>query len=114
MLYQPRLVLRRIDLPQLLQADAEFRRLAILVETVFGDQDLAERTTRAFGQQRVLAEQFHAAGEAVGRLAVLADAHVAGGNATHFTIVAIDEFGSGEARIDFDAERFGFGRQPFG
>jgi hypothetical protein len=106
-------VLRRIDLPEFLEPDAEFRRLAIVRKPVFRDQDLAERSARAFGEQCVLAEQLHAAGEAVGRLALLADAHVAGGDAAHLAIVTGDQFGRREARIDFNAQRLGLRGQEF-
>ena len=63
MLHEARLVLRRIDLPDFLQPDAEFRRLAIVAEIVLRDQDLAQAAARAFGEQRVFGEQLHAAGE---------------------------------------------------
>ena len=105
-------VLVRRDLPQLLQADAEFRRLAVAIEPVMRDQSLAEMAARALGEQRVFAAQFHAAGERVLRLAVLADSHVAGGDPDHLVIGAVEHLGGGEARIDFDAERFRLGREP--
>ena len=74
------------------------------------DQDLGQAAARALGEQSVFAAQFHAAGEAGFVLAVLADAHVAGGDAGD-GIVLEQELGRGEARIDLDAERFGLARQ---
>ena len=65
MLDQALLVLGGIDLPDFLQPDAEFRRLALGVEREFRDQLLGQAAARAFGEQRVFAEQFHAAGEGI-------------------------------------------------
>ena len=45
--------------------------------------------------------------KAVLRLAILADAHVAGGDAGNRAVVVVKHFGRGKARIDFDAERLG-------
>ena len=112
MLDQALLVLGGIDLPDFLQPDAEFRRLALGVERVFRDQLLAQAAARAFGEQRVLAEQFHAAREGILWLAVPADAHVAGRDAAHRAAVVVQHFGRGKARIDFDAERLRLRPQP--
>ena len=112
MLDQALLVLGGIDLPDFLQADAELRRLALGVEREFRDQLLAQAAARAFGEQRVFAEQFHAAGVGILVAAVPGDAHVAGGDAAHRAVVVVEHFDRGKARIDFDAERFGFRRQP--
>ena len=112
MLHQPLAVLFRRDLPELLQADAEFLRLAVFGKTELRDQLLAEIAARAFGEQRVFRAQLHAAREAVFRLAVLADAHVAGGDAGNRAVLVVQDFGRGKARIDFNAERFGLGREP--
>src|SRR5262249_47907368 len=63
MLYQAFLMLGRIDLPDLLEADAEFRRLALRIERIFRDQLLCPAPAGAFGEQRVLAAELHAARE---------------------------------------------------
>ena len=112
MLDQALLVLGGIDLPDFLQPDAEFRRLALGVERVFRDQLLAQAAARAFGEQRVLAEQLHAAREGILGLAIPADAHVAGRNAAYCAAVVVQHFGRGKARIDFDAERLRLRPQP--
>ena len=112
MLHQPLAVLVGRDLPQLFQAEAEFLRLALPGEIELRDELLAEIAARAFREQRVFGAQFHAAGEAVLRLLVLADAHVAGGDAGDRAVIVVEHFGRGKARIDFDAERFGLGGQP--
>ena len=111
-LHQPLAVLVRRDLPKLLQAEAEFLRLASLAEFEPRDQLLAEIAARAFGEQRVFGAQLHAAREGVLRLAVLADAHVAGGDAGDRAVVVVENLGRGKARIDFDAERLRLCRQP--
>ncbi len=109
---QPLLVLRRIDLPDFLEPDTELRRLSILVEPELRDQLLGQAAARAFGKQRILAEQLHAAG--VGSLvrAVARHAHVAGGDAAHLAVLAIEHFDRREARIDFHAQRFSAGAKP--
>ena len=43
------------------------------------------------------------------RLAVAANARVAGGDSKHFARLSEQDFGCGEARIDFNSKRFGFG-----
>ena len=94
----------RRDLPELLQAETEFLRLALVRQTKFRNQLLAEIAARAFGEQSVFGAQFHAAREVVLRLAVLADAHVAGGDAGDRAILVVKHFRRGKARIDLDAE----------
>ena len=82
------------------------------VEAEALQQRLGEVAARAFGEQRVFRAQLHAAGEAVLVLAVLADAHVAGGDAGHRAVVIVQHLGGGKARIDFDAQRFRLGGEP--
>ena len=74
------------------------------------DQHLRKAAARTLSKQRVLGAQFHAAGEACLVVSILADAHVAGGNAGDRSILE-QQLGGGEARIDLDAKRFGFLRQ---
>mgnify|MGYP003693624193 CR=1 FL=1 len=74
------------------------------VEAELGHQLLGQRAARALGDDGVLALELHAAREAVGRLAVLADAHVAGGDAGDRALVVVEHLGGGEARIDLDAQ----------
>src|ERR1700754_917270 len=95
------------DLPKLLEADAVLLGLVSIGEIEVADQTFRERATRAFGNKSVLAAQFHAANEVLRRLAVAADAHVAGRDASNGTTLVVEHFGCCEARIDFDAE---FGR----
>ena len=109
---QTGLVLVRRDLPQLLEADAVFLRLAAGVETEARDQLLGQGAARALGEQGVLRAQLHAAGEAVLGLAVLADPHVAGGDTDDRAVLVVEHLGGREARIDFDPERFGLGGEP--
>ncbi len=80
--------------------------------SIFGDQLLGERAAHALADQRIFAEQLHAAGKARAWLAVLLDAHVAGGDADDRALVVIEHFGGGKARIDLDAEAFGLFGQP--
>src|SRR3954453_6773418 len=86
-----------IDLPDFLEADTEFRRFAIGVQRELGDELLGQTTARAFREQRVLAEQFHATGKGVLRLAVPADPHVAGRDALDWALLVIEPLGRTEA-----------------
>ena len=60
MLDQAGLVVLRLDLPELLEADAVFAGLAAIGKIVFRDQLLGERTARALADQHIFAEQRHA------------------------------------------------------
>ena len=111
---QARLVLRGIRLPQLLDADAVALRILALVQFVFRDQLAPQLAARALGEDRVFRMQFHAALVLVGRLAVLADAHVAGGHALDRAGLVVQHLRRGEAGEDFHAERLGLLRQPAG
>jgi hypothetical protein len=77
-LHEARLVVLRRDLPQFLDADAEFLRLAMPSEIVSGDQLLGERTAHALADQDIFAHQRHAWREGRAVRAVALDAHVAG------------------------------------
>ncbi len=109
---EARLRLRRIDLPQLLDADGPALRIASFVELEPGQQRLAQMSACAFGKDRVLGVQLHAELEVLGRLSVLADAEVAGGHALHRAVVVVEHFGRRKAGKDLDAERFGLLRHP--
>ena len=95
----------RLDLPQLLDADAVFLVVAALVQAETLDHLLGERAARSFAEDRVLGAQLHAAGEVGVGLAVAADAHVAGGDADHLAVLD-QHLGRREAGIDLDAELF--------
>ena len=56
--------------------------------------------------------QLHARRVGVLVLAVLADAHVAGGDAAHRAVLVVEHLGAGEARIDLDAQRLGLLAEP--
>ena len=102
----------RIDLPQLLQADAEFLRVDTVAQVELRHQHLGERAARTFGDQRVLGVQFHARRVGVLVLAGLGHAHVAGGDALHRPVVVVEHLGGGESRIDLDAQRLGLLAEP--
>ena len=102
----------RFDLPQLLEADAELLRIDAGAQVELGHELLGERAAHALGDQRVLGQQVHARRVAVLVLAVLADAHVAGGDAAHRAVLVVEHLGAGEARVDLDAQRLGLLAEP--
>ena len=109
---RPCLVLGRIDLPQLLDADAVGLRIDAFAQIEALLQALGERAPATLGEDGLPGVQFHARRVAVGVLAVLADAHVAGGDALDRAVLVVQHLGRGEARIDLDAQLLGLGRQP--
>ena len=58
--------------------------------------------------------QLHARLVGVGLLALLADAHVAGGDAFDAPFVVVEHLRGGEAREDLDAQRLGLLRRASG
>jgi|GEM_PF-1878812 len=98
--------------PQLLDADGEAGRVTPVIELVLGDQLLAQVAAGTLGKDGVLAQQLHAQLEVVGRLAVLAQAQVAGGHAAHPALVVIEHLGAGEAGEHLHAQRLGLLAQP--
>ena len=89
-LHQARAVLLRRDLPELLEAEPEFLRLAVLRRARSSRSDCLARLPRAPSANSVyLRAQLHAAREAVLVRAVLADAHVAGGDAGDRAVLVV-------------------------
>ncbi len=86
------LVPRGIDLPELLDAEAEDLRIGVLAERVALAELAAEMAARALAEQRVFRVQLHAELEMVGRLAVAAESHVAGGHALDRAVVVVEDF----------------------
>src|SRR5215471_7543379 len=102
----------RRGLPQLFQAEAEFLRLAAFGQAEALRERLGEAAARALREQRVFRAQLHAAGEAILVVAILGEAHVAGGDAGHGAAAIEQNFGGGKARIDFNPSCFRLGRKP--
>ncbi len=109
---QAGLVLGRIDLPQLLDADAVGLRIGLGAQIEALEQGLGQRAAAALREKGILAPQLHARREAVLLLAGLGDAHVAGGDALDPALVVIEHLGRGEARIDLRAQRLGLLGEP--
>ena len=105
-------MLRGIDLPDLLHADAVFLRSALRIEAEARDQLLGERAAGSLGVQHVFAAQFHAGFVGVGGRAVGGPAEFAGDNALHFPARPENEFGTGHAGKDLDAEGLRTLREP--
>ena len=111
MLDQAGTMMVRLDLPQLLQADPVFLRLAVGVQIELLHQRLGQRAARALGEQGVAPFQLHAACEIGGGLLVLADAHIAGRDADHCAGFVVEHLARGEPGIDVDAQRLRARRQ---
>ncbi len=110
--HQPRTVQRRVDLPELLDADAVLLRVDAVAQVEPGHQLLRQRAAAAFAEQRVLRAQLHPALElGLGRT-VARDPEVAGGHAGDRPLVVEQHLRGGEAGVDLDAERLGFAREP--
>src|SRR5215510_4546333 len=102
----------RRNLPELLEADAVLLRLATLLEAKALEQDLGQAAARAFGEERVLRLQLNAAREGVFKAAILANTHVAGGNASDRTLRRIEHFARSEARENLNAQSLRLGGEP--
>src|SRR5262245_750523 len=111
-LYQSGPMFIRRDLPELLEPDAVFLRFAILFKTKPFEQRLGEAAARAFGEQRVFCLQLHPARERSFPLALLADAHVAGGNTNDRAFLRVEHLGRRKAWKDLDTERLRLGGEP--
>src|SRR5262249_4811987 len=105
-------MLLRRNLPELLEANAVFLRLAILIEAKKLEQSLSQVAPRAFGEERVCRLQLDAACEGILPAAILANSHIAGGNASNHALRGIQHFAGGETRKDLDAQRFRLGGEP--
>ena len=109
---EPRLVLGRIDLPQLLDTDAVMLRRRAGGEIVPGDQLLAELAACAFGKQCVLAVQFDSGLETILRLALLVASEIAGRHTLDRAVLVVEHLGGGKTRKDLDTEGFSLLGQP--
>src|SRR5689334_10739770 len=109
---EPRIMARRIDAPELFDADAVFLRIDALGEVKALDQRLCERAARPLGEESVFGMQLDAGRVAVLVMAVARDAHIAGGDAFDAAIFVVEHFGGGESRIDLDSERLRLLPQP--
>src|SRR5690606_12491007 len=111
--YQPLLVLGRVDVPDFLDADAVVLGVGFAVQVEFLDQLLADVAAAAFGEQGVLAAQFHAGGVVtLFRITFTVDTQVAGDDAAYYAVFVDQGFLSGEARVDLDAQGLGLLGQP--
>src|ERR1700731_2823966 len=112
MLDEARPVQRGIDPPKLLQADAEFLRLAIVVEAELRDQLLGERTPRAFGDQSIFAAKLDAPRKTALEASVAGDSHVSRSDAQNRAGFAIKDLDAREAGKDIDPQgRRGFAKK---
>ena len=106
------LVALRIDLPQLLDANAVTLRVFARVKLVAGNDLFAQVAARAFGKHRVLGMQLHAELEAFCGLTIFAHPHVAGGHAFDGPCFGVEHFGRGKAWEYFNAQGLGLLGQP--
>ena len=100
------------DFPDFLDTDAVGLRLDAIAQAELLHQLASQRAAAALGKNGLATDQFDPRLEVLARLAILADAHVAGGDTAHRARVVVQHFGRGEAREDFDAQLFGLLREP--
>ncbi len=98
--------------PEFLDADGVGLRIGLGIQIELLDQSLGERAPAALAEQGVGRVQFDPRFVHVGGLAVLADAHVPGGDTFDPAIVVIQDLGGRESRINFDTHRLGLFCQP--
>ena len=101
---ETRLVLGGVDLPQLLDADAEGLGLDTVAQVEALEQRLGERAAAALGEEGLLGPELDTGLVVVGLGTVPADAHVAGRNPRHSSAPVIKHLGGGKAGINLDAE----------
>ncbi|EAQ04453.1 hypothetical protein OB2597_09924 [Pseudooceanicola batsensis HTCC2597] len=110
--HRPLLVLGGVDLPDLLHAEAVFLRLLAIGEAVFLDHLLREGPAHAFAQEDVFAMQFHAGLIARAFGAVGVPAEFACDHALDGAVLAVDDFRTGHAGENLDAQFLGLFRHP--
>ena len=105
------LMFGRINLPEFFQTNAEFGRLAPTIKVITRNGHFRERTACAFCEQSIFAAQFHAARETIFHLAFARDTHVTGRYTRDAIMLIKQQFSGSKARINFNAEFFGLGRE---
>ena len=105
-------VFRGVNLPALLQANAVMLRIGVFAEIKALRDLLAKIAANALGENRIFSKQF-VAGLVTGLLlAVLANAHVAGGNTGNATLLVVQHFRSRKSGKYVDAKGFGLLAKP--
>ena len=106
------LVPRWRDLPQLFDAD----RIGLWVDPVAQmetlDKGLCQRPAATFGEQRFLRHQLDTGLIPLGRLASLANPHIAGSNPAHPAVAVIQHLSRSKTGIDLDPQLLGLLREP--
>ena len=110
--HQALLVLRRVELPELLEAEAVGLGVGTLAQAEMRLQLLRQGAVAALAEEGVLPVQLHPRLEAVLLLAVAADAEDAGGDPLDPSVVVKQHLGRGKAGIDLGAQGLGLLRQP--
>ena len=105
-------MLLRVDLPEFLDTNAEFRHIESFGEVELGNDLLGKMPAHTFSEEGVLAQKRHAARIGVLHLAIAADTHIAGCDADDGTFVVVEHFLRGKAGVNLDTEGFCLGREP--
>src|SRR5579862_1576079 len=106
------MMLGRIDLPQLFDADTVSLRPAVAAEIELRLEALGQRAAAALGKERLLGDELDARLELRRRLAVFANPLRAGRNPAHAPQLVIEHFRRGKAGIDLDPERLRLFAEP--
>ena len=111
-LHQPFVVVLGRHLPDFLEAKTELGMIARGCEIEPGDGLFAERAPRAFSEQHIFAQHFHAR-RVIGAMAAVAlDAHVAHDDAGDGAIGTNRQISRRKTAVNLDTQRLGLGGQP--
>ncbi|RMS28105.1 hypothetical protein ALP71_03579 [Pseudomonas coronafaciens pv. garcae] len=113
MYHQTLFVFRRVDFPDFLEADGVMLHIGFVIQVETLEQLLADVTTAAFGEQRVLGAQFHAGGvQAFFGIAFAVDAQIAGDDTAYHAVFVEQRLLGGEARVDLHTQVLGLLGEP--
>ena len=110
--HSSRLMLLGRNVPQFLDSKTENLRSALLAKPEHFGQPLGQMPTRALGKEGVAGVQFHARLVVGPVAAVASNAHVAGRDALHRTVVVVEDLGGWESGENLDPELLRLPRQP--
>ncbi len=107
-----RLGFGRVNVPQLFDTDRIGLRILTLAQIEPVKQGFGQMAATALSKNSLFGMKFHATHKAVSGGAVLADSHIAGGDAFYCAGRVIQHLGRGKPRINFNPHRLGLFAKP--